>query len=154
MKRRGAAMAGHLALLVLAAAAAAAPAAGPKPTPQANPSASPKSPPDAPVSPAERSPPYQPQLLRLAEMIGALAYLRDLCGAGDGEKFRDRMAALLDAEGTTETRRSLLAGAYNQGFRDYQTNYRTCTPAADAIVSRYLSETARIASEIAARYGG
>ena len=87
-------------------------------------------------------------------MMGALAYLRDLCGAGDGEKFRDRMAALLDAEGTTEPRRGLLAGAYNQGFHDYQTNFRTCTPAADAIVSRYLSETARIASEIAARYGG
>ena len=37
----------------------------------------------APVSDAP--PPYEPQLLRLAEMIGALAYLRDLCAAGDGD---------------------------------------------------------------------
>ena len=27
-------------------------------------------------------PPYEPQLLRLSEILGALSYLRDLCGAG------------------------------------------------------------------------
>ena len=154
MKQWIGATTGFAALLALAAAAAAAQAPGPKPAPPPNSSSPAKPVPDAPTSPAERPPPYQAQLLRLAEMMGALAYLRDLCGAGEGEKFRDRMAALLDAEGTTESRRNLLAGAYNQGFRAYETSYRTCTPAADAIVSRYLSETARIASEMAARYGG
>jgi uncharacterized protein (TIGR02301 family) len=86
--------------------------------------------------------------------MGALTYLRDVCGAGDGDQFRARMSALLDAEGTTEARRGLLAGAFNQGFRDYETNYRACTPAARAIVSRYLTESAKIVAEITARYGG
>ena len=103
---------------------------------------------------AERPPPYEPQLLRLAGMMGALAYLRDLCGAGDGDKFRARMAGLLDAEGVSESRRDLLAGAYNQGFRDYETTYRICTPAAAEVINRYLSETARLAAEVAGRYGG
>jgi len=87
-------------------------------------------------------------------MMGALAYLRDLCGAGDGDKFRAGMAGLLEAEGVSESRRDLLAGAYNQGFRDYETTYRICTPAAAEVIKRYLSETARLAAEVAGRYGG
>ena len=130
--------------------AAEAPKAPPAPkqqTPQAQPA-------PAPPPAAERPPPYEPQLLRLAGMMGALAYLRDLCGAGDGDKFRARMAGLLDAEGVSESRRDLLAGAYNQGFRDYETTYRICTPAAAEVINRYLSETARLAAEVAGRYGG
>jgi uncharacterized protein (TIGR02301 family) len=123
----------------------AAPASQPKPTPQAQPT-----PPPA----TERPPPYEPQLLRLAGMMGALAYLRDLCGAGDGDKFRAGMKGLLEAEGVSESRRDLLAGAYNQGFRDYETTYRVCTPAAAEVIDRYLSETARLAAEVAGRYGG
>jgi uncharacterized protein (TIGR02301 family) len=122
--------------------------------PPQNPAAAPKSAPESAPPAVQPPPPYEPQLLRLAQMMGALAYLRDLCGAGDGAKFRTRMAALLDAEGATESRRDLLAGAYNQGFRDYQTTYRVCTPAADTVIARYLSETARIAAEVAGRYGG
>jgi uncharacterized protein (TIGR02301 family) len=133
------------------ARAAEAPKAAPAPQAQPAPQGQP-----APASPpaAERPPPYEPQLLRLAGMMGALAYLRNLCGAGDGDKFRARMAGLLDAEGVSESRRDLLAGAYNQGFRDYATTYRICTPAAAEVINRYLSETARLAAEVAGRYGG
>jgi uncharacterized protein (TIGR02301 family) len=109
----------------------------------------------APVSPpAPTAPPYEPQILRLAEMMGALAYLRDLCGAGDSADFRARIAALLDAEGADQQRRDLIAGAYNKGFRDYATNYRACGPSANAVIQHYLTETARLAADIASRYGG
>ena len=114
-------------------------------------------PPAAPAPPApaaEPPPPYQPQLLRLAEIMGALAYLRDLCGAGDGAQFRARMAALLEAQGQSETQRDLLAGAYNRGFEDYAITYRACTPAASEIVTNFLAETARLAGDVANRYGG
>ena len=153
MRRSVAAIAGPATLLALIAAAMAAETSPPKSAPQSNASSPPK-PADAAPPAAEQPPPYEPQLLRLAELMGALAYLRDLCGSGDGDQFRARMKALLDAEGSTESRRGLLAGAYNQGFRDYQTNYRECTPAAGAIVSRYLTESAKLAAEITARYGG
>ena len=153
MKRAIAVVVAQAAVLAVSfAVAAEAPA--PKPAPPQSSSATPKSTP-APLSPAaEPPPPYEPQLLRLAEMMGALAYLRDLCGAGDGDQFRARMATLLDAEGVVEARRDLLAGAYNSGFRDYQTTYRVCTPAANEVIARYLSETTRIAAEVAGRYGG
>ena len=154
MKRAIAIVAAPAALLAISFAVAAAEAPAPKPAPPQNSSATPKSAPETAPPAAEPPPPYEPQLLRLAQMMGALAYLRNLCGAGDGDQFRGRMAALLDAEGVIEARRDLLAGAYNQGFRDYETTYRVCTPAANEVIARYLSETARIAAEVAGRYGG
>ncbi|MGA2494041.1 MAG: TIGR02301 family protein [Roseiarcus sp.] len=122
----------------------AAPAA--KPSPAATPTPPPAQP-DAP-------PPYEAQLLRLAELIGALTYLRDLCGDGDGAAFRAKFAALVDTEGTTDARKESLAGAFNRGFRDYELTYRACTPTAREIVARFLDEASRIAKDVANRYSG
>ncbi len=138
---------------LLAACAALALAAGPlaAQTPPAKPAA----PAEQPATPpAEPPPPYESQLLRLAEVIGALSYLRDLCGADDGATFRAKFASLLEAEGTTPARKETLAGAFNRGFRDYELTYRACTPAAREIVARFLDEAARIARDVANRYAG
>jgi uncharacterized protein (TIGR02301 family) len=132
-----------VAALVAGSGAHAAESTAPKPAP---------APASAPA--AEPPPPYQPQLLRLAEIMGALAYLRDLCGYGDGAQFRTRMAGLLEAQGSSESQRDLLAGAYNRGFEDYEITYRACTPAAEEIVSNFLAEMARLAGDVANRYGG
>jgi uncharacterized protein (TIGR02301 family) len=126
-------------------------------TPPAAPAATatPAAPVAQPAPPAvEPPPPYEPQLLRLAEIIGALSYLRDLCGAGDGATFRAEFANLMDTEGTTPTRKETLAGAFNRGLRDYELTYRACTPAAREIVARFLDEAARIAKDVAARWAG
>jgi uncharacterized protein (TIGR02301 family) len=98
-------------------------------------------------------PPYEPQLLRLSEILGALAYLRDVCGARDGDAWRAKMSALLDAEAKSQTRRERLAGAFNRGFRGYEVIYRTCTPNAETVITRYLNEGGRIARDINYRYG-
>ena len=106
-------------------------------------------------APASEAPvPYEPALLRLSEIMGALAYLRDLCGVRDGEDWRSRMAGLNEAEGTTEARRERLAGAFNRGFRGYQTTYRACTGNARQVISRYIDEGSRIARDVSSRYGG
>jgi uncharacterized protein (TIGR02301 family) len=117
------------------------------------PPAKPPAPAEQPA-PAESPPPYEPQLLRLAEVIGALSYLRDLCGAGDGATFRTEFANLLETEANTPARKETLAGAFNRGFRDYEMTYRACTPAAREIVARFLDEAARIAKDVANRYAG
>lgn len=143
-------MSGVAALLVADARAAEAPA----PKPEVKSAAKAAPPPAAPAATVEPPPAYEPQLLRMAEMMGALAYLRELCGADDGAAFRSKMKALLDADGVAPPERDLLAGAYNRGFGDYRLTYRTCTPAAGEVIARYLAETARLASELAGRYGG
>jgi uncharacterized protein (TIGR02301 family) len=152
--RRLAIIAASLAALQISCSwAAEAPAAKPesKSAPKASPAAG--APPHATPA-AEPPPPYELQLLRLAAMTGSLAYLRDLCGDGDGAQFRAKMQSLLAADGIAESQRDLIAGAYNKGFDDYRLTYRTCTPAAGEVIAKYLAETARLAAELASRYGG
>jgi uncharacterized protein (TIGR02301 family) len=93
-------------------------------------------------------------LLRLAELMGALSYLRDLCRDGDGGAFRDRFAKLMEVEAPVAERKEALAGAFNRGFGDYQLTYRICTSSAREAIARYLDETQKIAHFVATRYGG
>ncbi len=110
--------------------------------------------PPAPPAPVEAPAPYEPQLLRLAEIMGSLAYLRDLCGPNDGATWRTRMATLLDAESASEARKERLAGAFNKGFRSFEATYRTCTPNANILIQRYLDEGGQIARDVGNRFGG
>lgn len=107
-----------------------------------------------PPSADTAAPPYERQLLRLAEILGALSFLRDICGDNDSAEWRQRMAALIDAEGVTDARKERLAGAYNRGFRSYETIYRNCTPNAELAITRYLDEGQKIVRDVASRYGG
>jgi uncharacterized protein (TIGR02301 family) len=97
--------------------------------------------------------PYDGNLQRLAEIMGALHYLRALCGANDGQKWRTEVQALIDAEAPTGERRARMVASFNRGYRGFQQSYRTCTPAADIVIRRYLEEGSRIAREVTARYG-
>ena len=110
--------------------------------------------PAAPQGDPDGLPPYEPQLERLAERLGTLALLRDLCGDGDANEFRNRMAALLDAEAHTGIRRSRLAGAFNHGFQGYAASYRSCTASARLVIARSLAEADRLTRELASRFGG
>lgn len=107
------------------------------------------------VAPAHAQPPapYDGNLQRLAEIMGALHYLRGLCGANDGQKWRIEVQALIDAEAPTGERRARMIASFNRGYRGFQQSYRTCTPAADIVIRRYLEEGSRIAREVTARYG-
>ena len=96
--------------------------------------------------------PYDTELQRLAEILGALHYLREVCGAKEGQKWRNEMQALLDSEAPEGERRRKIAASFNRGYRGFQQTYRTCTPAADLAIRRYLEEGAKIAREITARY--
>lgn len=96
--------------------------------------------------------PYDADLQRLAEILGALQYLRTICKANDGQKWRDQMQAFLDVEASSGDRRRKIVASFNSGYRGFQQTYRTCTPAADLAIRRYLHEGARIARDITARY--
>jgi len=107
----------------------------------------------APAVPAEPLPPiYEPQLLRLAEILGALSFLRDICGETDGGAWRDEMAALLAAERPTPIRRTRLIGRFNHGFESFNAVYRSCTPSARRAIGRYLAEGETLSAEVRSRY--
>jgi uncharacterized protein (TIGR02301 family) len=107
----------------------------------------------APARALEGGPaPFDGDLMRLAEILGALHYLRTICGAKEGQKWRGEMQALLDAEAPSGERHNRLVANFNRGYRGFQQTYRTCTPAAVVAVRRYLDEGAKISREITARY--
>jgi uncharacterized protein (TIGR02301 family) len=109
-----------------------------------------------PEKPAEQpsnvAAPFDADLQRLAEILGSLQYLRTVCSANEGQKWRQEMQALIDAEAPSGDRRRLIVARFNRGYRGFEQTYRTCTPAADLAIRRYLDEGAKIAREITARY--
>lgn len=107
----------------------------------------------AATGPEAPLPPYDAQIQRLAELLGGLSYLRDLCGAGDGAEWRAKMAKLRDADAPAGARRARMTAAFNRGFEGYELTYRACTANARLIVERQLEEAQQVASSVATRYG-
>ncbi|HWM81297.1 MAG TPA: TIGR02301 family protein [Pseudolabrys sp.] len=101
---------------------------------------------------AQAAAPFDNDLARLSEIMGALHYLRALCGSNEGQKWRNEMQALVDAEAPSGPRRARIVDSFNRGYRGFQQTYRTCTPAAEFAIRRYLDEGSKIAREITARY--
>lgn len=98
-------------------------------------------------------PPYEGDLMRLSEILGALHYIRPLCGAAEGTRWREEMQQLIDAEAPSESRREQLIGAFNRGYESYKQVYHACTPSAELASQRYLEAGAKLSRDIAARYG-
>jgi uncharacterized protein (TIGR02301 family) len=101
----------------------------------------------APPPPDDR--PYDDKLMRLAEILGAIHYLRELCGAAEGQVWREQMKDILRNEGTTAVRRAKLVNAFNHGYRGYRRSYRTCTQSATLATNRFSTEGATIAAQLA-----
>src|SRR5256884_6692337 len=108
---------------------------------------------NAPAGAQAQAPaPFDANLQRLAEILGALHYLRGICGANEGQKWRNEVQALIEAEAPAGERRARMTAAFNRGYRGFQQSYRTCTPAADLVIRRFLEEGSKIAREMTARY--
>jgi uncharacterized protein (TIGR02301 family) len=106
----------------------------------------------APVRAIDSGAMFETELERLSEILGALHYLRPLCGVNEGPKWRNEMRALLDAEAQAPERRTKLMASFNRGYNGFQQTYRSCTDAADLAIRRYLDEGTKISREITARY--
>jgi uncharacterized protein (TIGR02301 family) len=105
---------------------------------------------DAPVQ--DKPLPYDRDLERLSEILGALHFLRGVCNSGEGEKWRSEAKALIDAEAPSGNRREQMIASFNRGYSGFEQTYRICTPAADIVIRRYMEEGAKIARDITAHY--
>jgi uncharacterized protein (TIGR02301 family) len=93
--------------------------------------------------------PYDDKLMRLTEILGAVHYLRELCGSNDGQKWRDSMKELMDTEGSSALRRARLTRSFNNGYRAYSRTYNACSQSAQTAISRFLAEGAEISDSLA-----
>lgn len=128
------------AFTLVTAASAAPPVAAPA-------ARSPVTTPDARVS----APSVEQGMLRLAEIMGSLAWLRNVCGANDSRLWRDRMNALLEAESASPERKERLAGAYNGGYRAWRLTYNRCTPSGELAIQRFLKEGEKLSNMLSSR---
>ena len=92
--------------------------------------------------------PYDDKLLRLSEILGAVHFLRELCGGSDGMLWRDRMVELMDAEASSALRRVRLTRAFNSGYRSYSRTYTSCTATAQGAIAKFMAEGADIADAL------
>jgi uncharacterized protein (TIGR02301 family) len=113
-------------------------------------------PPAAPAQPPAPPPPqpYDAQLLRLSEILGALSYLTSICEPSQKDPLRAQMQALLDAEAPGPPRRDEYAGAYNRGYRGLAATYGRCTDNARALIARFREEGVAITRQVRSLYGG
>ena len=101
-----------------------------------------------PAVAAPDSKPYDDRLFRLSEILGAVHYLRELCGAEEGQQWRERMSDLLQSEGSTALRKAKLTRSFNKGYQSYSRTYNTCSPSAQNAINRFLAEGATIADTL------
>jgi uncharacterized protein (TIGR02301 family) len=129
------------------------PAARPAPSTPKPQTAPPPAATTAPQPAAQDQPaPYDHDLERLSEILGALHFLRGICNSNEGQKWRNEAQALIEAEAPSGNRHDEMVASFNRGYRGFAQSYRTCTPAADVVIRRYLEEGAKIARDITARY--
>ena len=70
----------------------------------------------ADARPGRAPAPHEPQLLRMAEIMGALAYLRDLCGAGDGCEFPRENGGVPECGGRRRASSAISSRRLQQGL--------------------------------------
>lgn len=93
---------------------------------------------------------YDADLMRLAEILGAVHYLRDICGAGEGHLWRQKMEQLIAAEQPDPQQKRRMVAHFNHGYRSFSEIYRTCTGAATRVANRYIREGAELARKLLA----
>jgi uncharacterized protein (TIGR02301 family) len=105
----------------------------------------------APAPALAIDPPYQPQMQRLAEILGSLYFLNPLCSDATTD-WRQQLADLVTLDQPDEDRQQRLYGAFNGGYQAFSRLYRTCTPSAEEALTRLLVEAETTAREIHTRF--
>lgn len=96
--------------------------------------------------------PFEGQLLRLAEILGSLHYLRNLCGE-TGQEWRESMENLIETENPDKARQERFVASFNRGYSSFETTYTACTASAIEAIKRYMREGEALTRDTASRFG-
>ena len=97
-------------------------------------------------------PPYENQMIRLAETLGSLHYLSNLC-SDKTSLWRDQMNELITAEKADTNRRKMLISSFNNSYRTYSDNYSQCTDQALKAIERFKQQGEKLTEALVAHYG-
>lgn len=96
--------------------------------------------------------PYDEKLGRLAEVLGSIHYLTNLC-TEPSNRWREEMEQLLAAEKPEPVRRARLVAAFNKGYRTFDSVYTRCTEQARVSADRYVEEGRALTLELTGTFG-
>lgn len=98
--------------------------------------------------------PYDDKLVQLAEILGSIDFIRNLCERDSEPQWKAMMGQLLESDARDEpARREKLTAAYNRGYRTFSAIQTRCSAQLRATAERYRIEGATLATEITTRYG-
>ena len=93
------------------------------------------------------------ELSRFSTILGSLHFLAQLCGDKGDMAWRDEMANFIDRQQPAESDKRYLIASFNNGYRAFDSTYRSCTSAARLAHNRYRDEGIRLAKDIVTRFG-
>ena len=96
--------------------------------------------------------PYDEKMGRLAEVLGSIHYLMNLC-TEPSNRWRGEMEQLLAAEKPEPVRRARLVAAFNKGYRSFDSVYTRCTEQARVSADRYVAEGRALTLELTSTFG-
>ncbi|WP_455482390.1 TIGR02301 family protein [Bartonella sp. B35(2025)] len=100
---------------------------------------------------AQQPLPHDKKLLRLAEILGSLHYLQNLCSTPTNQWY-NYMIALIEAEKPTPQRRAYFYEAFNETYRAFSANYRHCTQSAIEANQRYIKEGISLSENLITKF--
>lgn len=93
---------------------------------------------------------FPPKTIQLAEILGAVHHLRDVCGANEGQLWRNKMIEMIAVLQPKEADRQRLVKHFNDSFYRYRNAYPRCTATAATQSDKLMQDGQRIAEELAA----
>lgn len=95
---------------------------------------------------------YDEKLNRMAEILGSLHYLYNLCGS-QTDIWRDYMQKFIPALRADARRQQRLYAAFNRSYEAFAGNYAACTKAAKEAAERYRLEGQNLSRNLVDHFG-
>ncbi len=99
------------------------------------------------------TPNFEADLAGLAHVLGGAHYIRVLCTGKADQRWREQMQKFMNLEGSPGTpRRAVMVQEFNEGYREQEQRYSSCSPDAQTAENQLKTQGARYSQALAARY--
>ncbi len=88
--------------------------------------------------------------VQLAEILGAVHHLRDVCGTNEGQLWRNKMIEMLGVLAPSDAERQQLVKNFNDSYYRYKNAYPACSATAARQSDKLMQDGQRLAEELAA----
>lgn len=93
---------------------------------------------------------YWADVMRVAEILGGVHYLRDLCNGREGQVWREKMRELLDVTAPDADMRELLVSRFNAAYHKARAAHGRCTGETVTNLNRLTDEGANLSARLSA----